>query len=244
METPRNFGSVKASARIAVGVSFEPVNKMISRWLQPMPTSRLPRGGIRWRDKRHVSAQIQSGINIAAWIIGGFLVVGLAMGGLVQLHESRTARGLCELSAATIILLLTVHRWAAVMPGVFFVRGIAKGSILLIVGASSSYSQPPISRLELAELVLYSLAVVALTWRFLAMRPAMTTLWDRLALTFFVVAMLNQLTVHYSFPPVWMALGLLALAIAWIAHRWDRSNKLGKHHPGTPPSAATQLQID
>jgi hypothetical protein len=220
------------------------MKEMILRWLQPMPTSRLPNRGVRLRDKRRIGTQIQSGFNIAAWIIGGFLVVGLAMSGLIHLHESRTMRGLCELSAATIIFLLTVHRWASVMPGAFFARGIAKGSILLIVGAGSSYSQPPISRLELAEFVLYSLVVVALTWRFLASRPAMTTLWDRLALTFFVVAILNQLTVHYSFPPLWMALGLLALAIAWIAYRMGRRKHQGTHSPGNPTSAAAQLLTD
>lgn len=111
------------------------------------------------------------------------------------------------------MLLFTVHRWASDMPAALFMRAIAKRSLILVLVAYS-----PIQRLRLAEFLLYSLAVVALTWRFVVRRPAMTTLVDRLALTFFVVANLNQLVVPYSFPPLWLWRGAGVIA-GTVRHR-------------------------
>lgn len=108
----------------------------------------------------------------------------------------------------------------------------------------SYYSHLPISRLELAAFLVYSLAVVALTWRFLVRRPAMTTLVGRLFLTSFVIAILNQLVITYSFPPLWMTLGLSGLGTAWIANRMGRPKYHGMHRHGTPSSAAVSVQTD
>jgi FtsH-binding integral membrane protein len=68
---------------------------------------------------------------------------------------------------------------------------------------------------ELIELFAYFSAIVALTWRFSSKRPAMTTIFDRFALTGCIFATLSFFAASYRFRPWVLIFGLAALVVAW-----------------------------
>ena len=224
------------------------MNDTFRRWLRPMPTSRQPASEVRFRDKRPVNEQVASGLRIAAWMIGGVLALGLAGRGVIDLHANRTLQGFCELSIPLVAMFVTVHRWAGIVAGLFFLpiagQPFRRFPLIqsLVTGKSPNSPYESIPRYISFEILVYALIVVALTYRFARKRPAVTSIVDRVALTFFVVVSLNQSAVPYSFPPLSLTLGLLALAIAWLVYRWDRWKHPGKHH--REPHASTLPAVE
>jgi hypothetical protein len=116
-------------------------------------------------------------------------------------------------------MVWTANRWAPFVTGFFFGPAVLKIAAVLFLGSDTYYSSHSISRTGLAEFLVYALAVVALTARFVGNHPAPTTVLDRFALTFFVLATFRQVVVPYRFPPWFLLLGGVGLLVAWCAHR-------------------------
>jgi hypothetical protein len=152
-------------------------------------------------------------------------MVGCA-GGLAVIsdHESvhselATLAAWAALGISAMIMLWTANRWAPFVTGFFFGPAVLKIAAVLFLGSDSYYSSHSISRVELAGFLAYVVAVVAFTLRFAGKHPTSTTLLDRFALTFFVVATLRQVVIPYRFPPWPLLLGGVGLLIAWWVHR-------------------------
>jgi hypothetical protein len=224
------------------------MRQFLRRLLEPAPTS--PFDQFRGRDRRSVIEQIVSGLRLAGGLVAGFLVLVLAFGSISNLPAGAPAYGgfgvyvswgmLC---VASIIMLLTTNRWAPYVPGFFCLPGLFKAVGLLLLGPnlSSPIASNWANRTEAMEIVVLCIIVIALTWRFIGKRPAHTTLLDRVALTFFVLAAIRQATIAYHWPPMPLMSGLSALLVAWCAYRWERAGRKQKHHGGnssvfdTPP---------
>jgi hypothetical protein len=116
-------------------------------------------------------------------------------------------------------MFMTANRWSPYVTGFFFGPAILHLCSVLFFDSDSYYSAHSFSGRDAAEFLAFALSVVALTVRFVGERPAPTTLIDRLALTFFALAMFRQMVIPYRFPPLPLLSGVGALLIAWIAFR-------------------------
>jgi hypothetical protein len=154
--------------------------------------------------------------------------------------ERATVTAWAVLAIATVIMLWTADRWARFAAAFFFGPAVPKiAAAILFFGTGSYDSAYSISRLELAELLAYAVAVVALTWKFVGKRPAPTTLLDRFALTFFVLATFRQVVMPDRFLPWSLLLGAVGLLIAWSVHRLNRipgRERAKKQRYGVPES--------
>src|SRR5258708_5658813 len=160
------------------------MNARLQRLLTPAQTS--PTDSFTWNDKRSKSKQIVSGLRMAGGLIAGFIVMMAAWLGLFGVSEDHSAQSsgsvlpsLAPLVVAAIIMLWTANRWAPFVIMLFFGQAVFKMVAVLLFGPDSYYSSHSISRTEVAEFLAYSLAVVALTSRFVGTRPASTTVFDR-----------------------------------------------------------------
>jgi hypothetical protein len=213
----------------------------LRRLLEPASTS--PTDAFSWHDKRSKSKQIASGFRIAGGLIAGFVVIVLAFGGVARLSEDHPTQSSISalaswaaLGVAALIMLRTANRWARFVTGFFFGPAVLKILGILIVGDDSYYSSHSITRTEVAEVLVYSVAVVALTSRFIGKRPAPTTVFDRLALTFFVFTSFKQVIIPYRFPPWFLISGVVALFAAWCAHRFTHVKQKRRHrYPADSP---------
>jgi heme A synthase len=221
-------------------LSLLKMHQLLSRVLAPAPTS--PLNPFRGRDNRSVREQIISGLRLTAGLVAGFLVLVLALGGLSTLPGGAPAYGRfgvyvswSMICFASLIMLMTANRWAPFVPGFFFVPALFKTLGILLVGANSSstYASHRVTRTEAAEILVVCAVVIALTWRFVGNRPAPTTLLDRIALTFFILATLKQSAMAYNSPPVALISGLCALLIAWCVYRWGRAGTKSKRQHGS-----------
>ena len=209
-----------------------------------MPTSLGP-GRLRFHDHRSVEEQIASGLRIAAWMVGGFVAVVLAGAGLKSFHQRPTLLGTTELVIGTTAMLATTHRWARIIPALPFMQGFLVPWALIEAFISGKNPRAPyqaMPRIETAEFIIGVTLVVALTWRLVRSRPAMTTVVDRVALTCFVLALINQMFVpdpRPGTPPISIVFGFAALSVAWLAYRWDRWKHPHKHHPVAHTSGST-----
>jgi len=197
----------------------------LRRLIEPAKTSPAD-DSFRWNDKRSKREQALSGVRIVGGLIAGLLVVTIAFGSLTVLSDNQqpqSGRSILlsstALVATALIMFFTAHRWAPFVTGFVFGPVIPKVLGILAVGNDSYYSAHSITQTDMVELLVYALAVVALTFRFLGKRPAMTTIFDRIALTSFVFVTFRQVLVPYRFPPWWMLAGLAALFVAWCASR-------------------------
>jgi hypothetical protein len=208
---------------------------------EPTPTSPVnPYAGRD--DRRTVNAKVASGLRLGGGLIAGFAVLVLAFAGVSSLPEGAPAFGqyallasLSMLTVATIVMFWTVNRWAPYVPGFFFFPAIFKCVTLILIGPNphSSISSNRLTRSDAAELLVYCVVVIALTWRFMSNRPAPTTFVDRLALTFFVLATLKQAVTAYHWPPLPLISGLTALLIAyWNSRRTLKQTHLFASTPG------------
>lgn len=206
--------------------------------LQPAPTS--PLDPYRWRnDNRSTGEKVVSGVRIAFGLVAGFLVLVLAIAGILMVSEGAPAYshygplvswGVVCLSA--VILFLTANRWASIGPGFFCVPGLFESLAVLVFGtnASSSILSRGITRMQAGEILLVCITVISFTWRFAKNHPAPTTFIDRIALTFFVLATLRQMVIPYNWPPLPLISGLSALLIAWCVYRWQHARGLRHRH--------------
>jgi hypothetical protein len=216
-----------------IDVILIPMHARLRHLLEPARTS--PTDAFTWNDKRPKSKQLANGFRIAGGLIAGFVVMVMAMGGLAQLSSDHPTSGggliLASWAAlvAAVIMFWTANRWAGFVTGFFFGPALLKILGVLVVGDDSYYSSHSITRTDVAELLAYVLAVVALTSRFVGKRPAMTTVVDRLALTFFVFTSLKQVISPYHFPPWPLLSGLIALLLAWCTHRFTHVKRTRGH---------------
>ena len=199
----------------------------LRRLVEPAKTS--PTDPFQWKDKRSKSQQFVNGIRIAGGLIGGFAVIMAVILGLSRLGLGQTAQNensifvsWAALIAAALIMLGTAHRWAPFVT-IFFGPALLKTLGVLMVGDDSYYSVHSITRTNVVEFLAYAVTVVALTSRFIGQKPTMTTVFDRVALTFFVFATCEQWVIPYRFPPWPLLSGVVALFIGWCAHRLTRA---------------------
>ena len=207
--------------------------RLLHRVLKPVPTS--PFDPYRWRtDSRSVSEKVLSGMRLGAGLIAGFLVLVMAFGGLSTLPDGTPAYGhygrlvsWTMLCAASVIMLWTANRWAPYVPAFFCLPALFKALSVLLVGPNpnSTISFQRLSRVDAAEVFAACVLVIALTWRFVGGRPAATTFFDRLALTFFVLATIESVVTQYHWPAPPLISGLAALLVAWCAYRWKLAEK-------------------
>ncbi len=209
--------------------------RLFRHLLTPTPTSPFdPYRGRR--DNRTTVQKVVSGMRLGGGLVAGFLVVALALGGLSTLPAGAPAYGRYGvlvswgmLCVGSIIMFWTANRWAPFVPGFFCVPALLKILGMLLVGPNqSSSTSHRITRIEAAELLAVFVIVTALTWRFVGNRPAPTTLLDRLALTFFVLATLKQMAIPYHWPPLPLISALSALLISWSGYRWERNRRSQK----------------
>lgn len=209
------------------------MHRLFVRVLSPAPT--LPLDPYKWRrDNRNVSEKVVSGIRLGGGLIAGFLVLALALAGISTLPAGAPAYGRygalvswSMVCTSSIIMFWTTNRWAPYVPGFFFLPALFKILWVVLAGPNphSPISYHRLSRAEAAEIFAVCIAVVVLTWRFVGGRPAFTTLLDRLALTFFVLAAIRQVTISYQWPPLPLLSGLFALLIAWCVYQWKPARK-------------------
>jgi hypothetical protein len=210
--------------------------------LRPAPTSATD--SFKWSDKRPIRKQVAGGICKAGGLIAGFIVIIVAIGGLARLFDGQGQRrdgdmvlSGAALCVAVVVMVWTAHRWAPFVTAFFFGPAVLKIVGALFLFPDSYYTAHSISRTDAAELSLYAVAVVLLTSRFVGDHPAPTTLFDRLALTFFAFASFTQLVIPYRFPPWPLLLGGVALLAAWCPHRLSKGRHRPRHRravPGTP----------
>ena len=199
------------------------------------PTRTLPFDPYRWRrDNRSAGEKVASGLRLGFGLVAGFLVLGLAVGGVSTLPADAHAYGRYGIAVSwgmlctsTVIMFWTTNRWAPYVPAFFLFPAAFKSLSVIVLGpySHSPIHQYPTSRTEATELFAFCAVVIALTWRFVGGRPAITTLVDRLALTLFVLAAIKQVKTPYRWPPVPLFLGLSALLMAWFASRWKSAKK-------------------
>jgi len=202
--------------------------QFLHRVLEPAPTS--PVDPYRWRrDNRSVSDKVVSGMRLGGGLVAGILVGLMAFSGVSVLPGGDPAFGRCGpvfswtmLCAASMIMLWTANRWVPWLAGFFCLPALLKALGVILLG-------PEASRSAAAEAFVGCIVVIALTWRFVGRRPAVTTFLDRLALTFFVLAIIKQMESPYQWPPFPLISGFTALVIAWCAYRWRIAEKQSKH---------------
>lgn len=103
--------------------SARDMNTLVRRWLDPMPTTLAP--GFRPKDPdRSIDEQVASGFLIVAWIIGSIAVIALLGTSLRNLRGSATAFGCLGAALAALVLFLTAHRWAWLLPSLPFISGL------------------------------------------------------------------------------------------------------------------------
>ena len=213
----------------------------LRRLSRPSPT--IPHDPWRGRrDNRTAREKVVSGIRLAFGLVAGFAVILLALGGILSLQAGAPSYGRYGVFAswgmvgvATIILFLTANRWASIGIGFFCGPAVLNSLDVLILGTNPSSSIPyhRLSRMEAAGILVVCVVIIALTWRFAGNHPAPTTIFDRIALTFFVLAAIKQAVIPYRWPPVPLISGVAALLFAWCLYRWQRVRRRRKgNHVG------------
>jgi hypothetical protein len=210
--------------------------RWILHFLEPAPTSPFnPFYG--QRDNRSARQRAISGLRLGGGLVAGLLIVGLASWCISALLANPHANGWpghfglwFMLCFAFVMMFLTVNRWVPFVPA-FYLLTLARSLGVLTFGLVSSASTPAdwASRRDLLGPFVFCLVVVALTWRFVGNIPAPTTFLDRFALTFFVLAQLNQMAITYHWPPWSLISGFSALLIAWCVYQWNQAGMTRKH---------------
>jgi hypothetical protein len=212
------------------------MHRWILHFLEPAPTSPFnPFHGRR--DNRSVHQQVVSGLRLGGGLVAGLLILGLAYWSISALlanaHSSAWPGHFCLwfiLCFASVMMFVTVNRWVPFVPA-FYLLTLMRSLGVLTFGLVSSASTAAdwASRKDLLGPLVFCVVVVALTWRFIGNIPAPTTFLDRVALTFFVLAQLNQMAISYHRPPLPLILGFSALLITWCVYRWNRAGMTRKY---------------
>jgi hypothetical protein len=195
--------------------------------------------------KRSAGEQVKSAAIIAGEFVGGFLVFLLAMTGVIRLisnaptsHYGAPVTAWIEIAIAAIIMFATAERWAGFIPGFFLLRGIFGGITYTIFPTAADRHPHGMTRPEAAGLLIYSVVVTALLWRFIPPRRIRTTLVDRTALTIFAlsIAILLQLLSSPAALPA-AVLGCVSLIVAWTFYFWNHRKHVRRRHSGASPGA-------
>lgn len=192
--------------------------------------------------ERSVTEQVESGFLIAGEIIGGFLVFILAAIGLQRLisaaptsHFAGPLTAWIELGLAAVIIFATAERWGGFIPGFFFFGGALRG--LSYTAFPSAIPSNRIPRLEAGLIAAYSIAMIAVLWRFIPPRRARATSIDRSALTIFALSVATMPALPTSTGLRAVLVGSVPLLIAWAAYEWRiRLHRCRPRHTHLPDS--------
>jgi hypothetical protein len=186
--------------------------------------------------KRSVGGQVKSGLVTACELVGGFIVFVLTMFGLALLIASKAPRpvdyflGSLALVIATGIIFATAERWAAYIPGFLFLGGFTRSAWATV------FPSHGVGRAQAALLAVYSIAVIAMLWRFIPPRRQPATTLDRAALTAFALSFATALVLsHPSTVPVApLLISLGSLLVGWAGYRWRRVSRGAAQQPAAP----------
>ena len=195
--------------------------------------------------KRSVKEQVKSGFLIAGELVGGFLVFLLAAVGLQRLisaapasHFASPLTAWIEIGLAAVIMFATAERWGGFIPGFFFLRGTFLGIFYTIFPSVASPSHR-IPRSEAALIAAYSIAIIAVLWRFIPPHRARATILDRSSLTIFALSVAMMTALPTSTGSRVVLIGSVPLLIAWAAHEWKiRRHRIRHRHAHLPASGS------
>ncbi|HET9405701.1 MAG TPA: hypothetical protein VFO39_00540 [Candidatus Sulfotelmatobacter sp.] len=159
------------------------------------------------------------GLTLGAFFVAAMLI-GIAMDGLSAADPSHlrfwpdVVIATILVASALAIMVLTARVWILYIAGCLLFA-IPKCLIIIATGRNLYFPLGPFSRLEAAEITLYSLVSLFLIYRVTkTQKPAVI---DRVASTAFATCFVFGLTrQNLAFLGLWQALGLAALGIAWL----------------------------
>jgi len=175
--------------------------------------------------KPSTKKQIKNGLRIGGgiglfWVAA--MLLGVAVDGLRAAPDhlrlwpdGAIAAGLIAL--ATVILLLTARVWILYIAGCLL---FAIPKCLVVMGSGKGFYSPlaPFSRLEAAELGLFSLVSLFLIYRVTVNHAP--TVADRIAFTFFTFSLVFGLSRQdFAFVAIWQVAGVAVLCLAWLLSR-------------------------
>lgn len=178
--------------------------------------------------------QIKSGLRLGGGM-GAFLVAVILIGiGVERLQSVAPGQlrfwpdeavdgGLIGL--ALLILIITARVWVIYLAGCFLFA-IPKSLAVIVSGRDFYSPHGPFSRLEAFELLFFFLASLFLIYRITANR--IPTLFDRLAITFYLIAFAYSSSGHFSLVSSGPIIGLAALVAAWyLSQKKHRTHRAG-----------------
>ena len=176
--------------------------------------------------KPSTKQQIRSGLRIGGGI-GLFWVAAMLLGVAVDgLHagapdhlrlwpDGAIATGLIALAA--VILLLSARVWILYIAGCLLFA-LPKCLVVIVSGRDFYSPHAPFSRLEAAELGLFSLVSLFLIYR-VTVNHALTVA-DRIAFTFFMFSLVFGFSRQdFAFVAIWQVAGVAVLCLAWLLSR-------------------------
>jgi len=231
---------------LSISGSLILMNAWFRRMLEPAQTS--PTDSFAWSDKRSKRKQVANGFRIAGGLIAGFVVIVAVVAGFSRLSEDRlTQSGSSILVSWTplvfgaVIMLWTANRWAPFVTGFFFGPAAIKILATLVLEQDSYYSAHSITRTGLAEFLTVSLAVIALTSRFVVKtrhRPRFSTACPDVL----CVRVSQRGNCSISVSLLVFTFWRLALFAAWCVHRFTRVKLKRRHHVHDPEAPMTSVE--
>ena len=180
-------------------------------------------------DQRSVKDQVKSGLLLAGRVVAAILIFALAAVGFGWMHSPEhpfhfpgPLRAWIALVTAAIIIFWTAERWLMI-PGLIIVRGFFGGLFHVLFPVTSGIHTRGLDRLDAAGLVVYSVCLVPLIWRFAPPTTYRATVFDRIAVTCYTLSIAAM--VLFSKDTVLEAplFGTIPLLLAWLIHLWNRS---------------------
>lgn len=183
------------------------------------------------RDSRSPGDQVKSGLRLGFGC--GFFLIGIMLLGSSLKRLGSTAplahhpgwsdwMGWMEFGGAILLLIASAHIWHWLLGGVTL-AAFVKSVFFLIFMALSGAHAPRGQALSLVEIAAFSLATMALLFRFINTR---LTLVDRIALTLFMIASLWG--VWRGLTLAGASISLAILAISWCLDRWRKLHEAQK----------------
>jgi hypothetical protein len=208
-------------------VSSAAMRQFLRSLIEPAPTSVWNPYRSRVDDRTGLEQGVD-GFKLAFSLIFGFLVLVMTVAGMGRLSSGSVGANHSPLVCWTmvcfgaVVIFVTANRWAAGGPAIICVPALWKSFGILLFGSRplpSNHYDPP-TRTAAAVVLLFCVAVLLLTFRFIKDRPTPTTFIDRIALTLFVMMSMKQATVPDTWPPWPVFSGVVALLFAWCVYRW------------------------
>lgn len=185
------------------------MHQFLRSLIEPAPTSVWNPYRSRVDDRTGLKKRVD-GFKLAFSVIIGFLVLVVTVAGIGRLSSGSVGANHSPLISwsmvclGAVVIIVTANRWAAGGPGIFCGPVLFASVNIVIFGSHPSRGNHYLraTRMEAAEMMLFCIAVIALTFRFMKDGPSPTTLIDRIALTVFVMMSLKQMTIPYTWPPL------------------------------------------